>query len=243
MDAKARFLNFPIVLLRGFMEYHRKCLNDIFLYSVYKMVFSEDAIFENVEEFNEGFEFSLNPKYIPSIEKKGKELFDSHDGMNYARTGIHIDTFLKFDEPRNEFDLVCLLLFLALKSIVQKKLYAKSVIDDLILSRMAGYSKVEGKIPENICYWMKTGSRRRIKVFTELEKHYKLVKAYKSRGTTFSINKMNQEQLEFAILQKRDQKSDRELNEKKRQAKADADKRWKQSRGQEPPNDENPRPE
>lgn len=233
MDVKDRLLNFPIVLLKGFIEDHEKCLNDIFRYSVYKMVFSKDAIFDNLEEFIEEFDFPINENYIPSIEKNGKILFDSCDGMNYARTGIHINTLSSFYKDRNQFDVVCLLLFLALKSIVQKKPYANAK-DALIFSRMAGYSKVEGKIPENIAYWMKTGSRKRTKVFTELEKSYKLVKAYKARGTTFSINKMNQEQLEFAILQNRDQKSVRDLNEKKRQAKAESVKRWNQSKGKIP---------
>jgi hypothetical protein len=120
-----------------------------------------------------------------------------------------------------------------LKSIVQTKPYANAK-DALILSRMAGYSKAQGDIPENIAYWMKTGSRNRTKVFTVLEKSYKLVRAYKARGTTFSINKMNQEQLELTIIQNKDQKSVRDINEKKRQVKAEAVKRWNQSRGKTP---------
>jgi hypothetical protein len=233
MDAKARFLNFPVVLLKGFLDNHKECLYNIFYYAVFEMVFSKEKIFDSMEEFQEEFDFYFDSELTTEIQKNGKILFDLYDGVKCARTGIHFNSFSDFIEPRKEFDLVCFLLFLALKSIVQTKPYANAK-DALILSRMAGYSKAQGDIPENIAYWMKTGSRNRTKVFTVLEKSYKLVRAYKARGTTFSINKMNQEQLELTIIQNKDQKSVRDINEKKRKVKAEAVKRWNQSRGKTP---------
>lgn len=229
MDAKDRFLNFPIVLLQGFLENHQECLNRIFRYSVFEMVYSDQAIFEGIEDFIEEYEFNLNPKFIPSITKEGRVLYDSCFGMNYPWTGIHIDTLSRFNKDRNKFDLVCLLLFLALKSIIQVKPYANAK-DALILSRMAGQARAGNQIPEGIAYWMHKGSRRRTKVFIELEKHYKLVRAYKARGTTFSINKLNQEQLEFAILKRKDQKSTSELNNRKKHAKAEAIRKFNESK-------------
>jgi hypothetical protein len=229
MDIKDRFLNFPIVLLKGFLDNHKECLDNIFFYAVFEMVFSEKAKFKSIGEFQNEFEFYFDSDLITEIQKHGKGLFDLYNGVKCARTGLHFNSFVDFRKPKKEFDLVCLLLFLALKSIVQTKPYANAK-DALILSRMAGYSKVESDIPENIAYWMKTGSRRRPKVFNELEKYFKLVKANSARGTTFSINKLTQEQLEFTILQKGDQKSDREMNEKKRKAKEEAKRRFEEWR-------------
>ncbi len=80
---------------------------------------------------------------------------------------------------------------------------------------------------------MNCESRRR-KVFTEVEKHYKVVRAYKSRGVTFSINKLNQVELELALMKQKDDKSDREAIERKQQAKNEAKRKfeeWKKMKG------------
>lgn len=226
MKVSDRFLNFPIVLLQGFLEDHKRCLSKIVRYSVFEMVYSDEARFESIDEFIEEFEFRINKDFIPSIEKQGRELFDSCYGMNYPRTGIHIDTLDRFYMDRTPFDLVCLLLFLALKSIVQKKPFCNAK-NPLILARMAGFAKSEKNIPENIIYWMNCESRRR-KVFAEVEKHYKVVRAFKSRGVTFSINKLNQEELELAVLMQKEKKTGRQESEKKQQAKNEAKRRFEE---------------
>lgn len=234
MEIRDRFLNFPIVLLQGFLEDHKRCLDNIFHYSVFEMVYSDKARFENIDEFIEEFEFDIPKNFIPSIVKQGRELYDSCYGMNYPWTGIHIDTYLRFVESRIQFDLVCLLLFLALKSIVQKQPFCNAK-NPKILARMAGFPKEDANIPENILYWMKSQSRRR-KIFTELEKHYKLVKAYKAKGITFSINKLNQVELELAIMKRNEQKAERDATAKKEKAKNEAKRmfeEWKRKRSNE----------
>lgn len=232
MEISDRFLNFPIVLLQGFLEDHNRCIVNIFRYSVFEMVYSDEARFESIDEFMLEFEFPINKNLIPSIEKKGRELYDSCYWMNYPRTGIHIDTISRFNTERTPFDLVCLLLFLALKSIVQKKPFCNAK-NPLILARMAGFPKSDAIIPEKITYWMNCESRRR-KVFTEVEKHYKVVRAFKSRGVTFSINKLNQVELELAIMKQKDAKTDRQATERKQEAKNEAMRKfeeWKKMKG------------
>lgn len=232
MEVSDRFLNFPIVLLQGFLEDHKSCIVNIFRYSVFEMVYSGEARFKSIDEFMFEFELPINNDFIPTIEKQGREFFDSCAGMNYPRTGIHIDTLLRFNTERTEFDLVCLLLFLALKSIVQKKPFCNAK-NPLILARMAGFPKSDAIIPENITFWMNCESRRR-KVFAEVEKHYKVVRAYKSRGVTFSINKLNQVELELAIMKQKDAKTDRQATERKQEAKNEAMRKfeeWKKMKG------------
>lgn len=234
MEIKDRFLNFPIVLLQGFLDDHNACILKIFKYSVFELVYSDSAKFENIEEFMEEFEFPINKEILPFVKRDGEILYNSCIGMNYPHTGIHIGTISKFNAERSPFDLVCLLLFLALKSIVQKKPFCNAK-NPLILARMSGFPKADANIPENILYWMKCESRRR-KVFSELEKHYKVVRAYKSRGITFSINKLSQEELEFAILKQKEEKADRQSSSKKQQAKNEAKRKleeWKRRRSNE----------
>lgn len=220
MEIEERFLNFPIVLLDGFLDNHIECLAKILEYSIFEMVHSEKAKFRSIDEFVEQYEFQIDSKAHTIIKVTGKILYDSCYGMNYPWTGIHIETLERFFQERTQFDLVCLLAFLAMKSIIQMKPFCNTK-NDLLLSRMAGFAKARNDIPENITHWMSCESRRK-KVFTELEKHYKVVRAYKARGITFSINKLNQQELEFALLRQRDKKSNRESTILKRQAKDDA---------------------
>lgn len=226
MEARDRFLNFPIVLLQGFLEDHKRCLANIFHYSVFEMVYSDKARFESIDEFIEEFEFEIPKRFIPHIVNQGRELYDSCYGMNYPWTGIHIDTYLRFTESRNQFDLVCLLLFLALKSIIQKKPFCNAK-NPIILARMAGFPKSDAIIPENITFWMNSEKRRR-KVFSELEKHYKLVRAFRAQGINFSINKLSQVELELALMKQKDEKSDRQESKKKQDAKNEAKRKFEE---------------
>lgn len=233
MKEKDRFLNFPIALLQGFLDDHKRCLDDIFDYAMFRMLYSDESNWDDIDQFKTEFSIELNENNTQLYKKRGELLFNSFYGTSYAWTGIHIDTFWNFYKHRSEFDLVCLLLFLALKSIIQMKSFTKTS-DALILSRMSGFNKVEDAIPERIHYWMKQKSRGRKKVFAELEKYYGLVRACNTRGTTFSLNKLTQVELELAILKKKDEQSIKKLNEKKKLAKAEAIKRFKAEKGRKP---------
>ena len=45
MQAENRFLDFPIAIMKGFLDNPDDCLVKIYYYAVYKMVYSEDAEF------------------------------------------------------------------------------------------------------------------------------------------------------------------------------------------------------
>ncbi|MCS5491763.1 hypothetical protein [Algoriphagus limi] len=207
MEIRNKFLNFPIQLLQGFLNQPKRCLRNIIDYAVYQMVYSEDAIFENIDDFMESWEVKIPTIRIQEIKSNGKYLFERISEMTSSPwTGIHISTYFSLKEEEDEFRFVCFLAFTAFKSIIQKRSWAK-VSNDLLLARMAGYPSQESNgiknpIPEKIQYWMKPKSSRRKKIFEYLEKYNRFVYLPKSRGITFSLT-LSFENLAYRVEEKK----------------------------------------
>lgn len=233
MEHKKRFLNFPISLLRGFPENHQSCFLDIFLYSVYGLVYSEDPEIRQYDSL-EDFLFEWEIDYLTTNEKihnlfqsRGAELFNSFWGTKHVWTGIHIDTWRSYNHSkRTKPELMVILAHLALKSIIQKKTIQKNTSDNLILARMGGFDSLEGiEIPEFICQFMKKQSRTRTKLFQDLEIHFGFKRKEKSRGVTYSYT-LSLAELEFEIAKSRYLSKERKLKEKKAEERLKANERF-----------------
>ncbi len=158
VKGKARYFNFPIILLKGFLINHRDVLNNIIEYAMYvhcKSYLEKDG-FEwtiNVENnikklmsLSESF-FGVKTNDKMKTFKNGKILFQSIPDKT-PMVGLNIDIFLDFyNNEKDEFEKVCLLGFLAIKSIVQNKPYCK-IVNKFWLSRMEGNAKSINEISE-----------------------------------------------------------------------------------------------
>ncbi|HAH36812.1 MAG TPA: hypothetical protein DCY95_10445 [Algoriphagus sp.] len=219
MKESSKFFNFPIQLLHGFMNNSKECFANIFDYSVFQMVYSEDAIYDDLDEFMEEWNISIPKSRANRIYSNGKLLYDSFNSFNLPWTGIHKKTYFKIRDETDEFKLICFLAYSAFKSIIQKKQWCK-VPNDLILARMAGLSGYKNKgraaiIPSKIAYWMKSKSQRRKRVFQYLETYNGLVYLPKSRGIIFSLT-CSFKELVYYVEEK---KVVKEISEKDRMAK------------------------
>lgn len=222
MGIEKRFLHFPIPLLKGFMEKPSECLDDIFCYAVFSLIINRTV--DCIEEFEKNWEIIISSEDVSVILKKGEILYNRFLGTNFPYTGLHLSTYNRYQNAENELKNICLLAFLALKSIIQTKAIqnAKMVF---ILSRMAGSSGKTDNIPEKIKYWMESRYRRD-QVFLQLEKSFGLVRAYKARGITYSFT-LSQEKLELVLLKEKYRKSRKALTDKKRKAKENANEKFK----------------
>lgn len=133
------YMNFPVQLLKGFLLDSTKVLKNIRDYAFY--VYSMDMEFESKTE---AMEFSR--KYFNIDIDDPKESWDNGRHLHEINkespvTGLNTTLYLLYlNNEKSNFEKVCLLAHLALKSIIQNKTYVK--LDNLYLfSRMDGNSK------------------------------------------------------------------------------------------------------
>lgn len=135
-----RYFNFPIQLLSGFMIDSKKVLNNISDYAIYRN--SLDLEFGTSLEkviSSLGF-FEITKSYAPIAFKNGKTIYDTTP-IGTPNAGLNLSIFWDFyNNDKSEFDKVCLLGFLAIKSILQKNAYCK-IDNKFWLSRMDGKAK------------------------------------------------------------------------------------------------------
>ncbi|MDR7130334.1 hypothetical protein J2X69_002684 [Algoriphagus sp. 4150] len=235
MKDKDRFLDFPIALLKGFLENHNKCLENIYCYAVFKMVYSEEAVFEDIEEFVESYQHNHYVDWTEHVEVRGEQLYNSFVSVKHVWTGIHINTFMMFFlKDRSEADLVCLLAYLGLKSIVQKDKIKFNISNEYLVSRMAGSDSIlaDESIPPIIRKHLKNKSKIKTKLFDTLESSYGVVRpSGNTRGIVCSLT-LSKKDLELEIMKKKYKKSKeyrkQEDQSAKDQAKQEFEK-WKKT--------------
>ncbi len=135
-----RYFNFPIQLLEGFLTDQLKVLNNICDYAIYDhcLKLEHGTEIQRITASAEYFNVTLGS--VQRTLKDGKALHNSIDEKS-PKVGINLTIFWDyFKNEKTEFDNVCLLAFLAIKSIVQKKTYCK-VDNRFLLARMDGKAK------------------------------------------------------------------------------------------------------
>lgn len=135
-----KYFNFPITLLNGFLSDKKKCLNRILYYSIYRYSLSHGYGEGDEEKFKESVDYFNVNLYDPKKAlKEGKKIYYSIN-ENEPITGISITTYWDyFKNDKTEFQNVCLLAFLALKSILLIKTYCKA-------TNLYMWSRMDGKI-------------------------------------------------------------------------------------------------
>lgn len=139
-DQKERYFNIPIQLLDGFLKDHTKVLENVCNYSLYshslKMEYGDEIdCFKSSASF-----YNVNFTDLESSFLNGKKIYDSIDESS-PKVGLNLKIFWDFySNQKKDFDKVCLLAYLALKSIIQKKPYNK-LDNKFWLARMDGKAR------------------------------------------------------------------------------------------------------
>lgn len=202
MEDKEMYYNFPIHLLKGFLINSKECMDEMMYYAVYAQSLKigyEDPI----KSFRQS-EKDLKIRFgdLKTAFEVGKELYEGR-GAHPPMVGIKYEIFWDYyKNHKTEFDKVCLLGFLALRSILQKKTYCK-IDNKFWLSRMAGMAKSIPKddLHPSIGKYFNEYQTKKIK--SELENNWKLTTYSRyTRGFYVSF-KMTLEQLIYEAEKRR----------------------------------------
>lgn len=134
-----KYFNFPIVLLNGFLRNDREALSNIFDFAIYENSLNYDC--GELESIRKACKyFGVKAGNIESTFENGKLLFESIP-QNTPKAGLKLELFFEYYKTeKTEFEKICLLGFLAIKSILQKQPYTK-ITNKYFLSRMDGKTK------------------------------------------------------------------------------------------------------
>jgi len=186
-----KYFSFPIPLLKGFLANPKYVIGMIVSYCVYKLVYSDKAKYPSIIVMENDMEFRIRDFGIDQykVESIGQELYDSLDGNNAPYVGARILTLRRnYSGIGGDYGRVCFLMYLAMKSIIQKKRFQRNVSLDYIFSRMSGECKKvpKEKIDPEVFKWR---SRKKYsRVLLDLELNFGLLKLPgKSRGITYSF--------------------------------------------------------
>ncbi|EKT4509606.1 hypothetical protein AAIP42_001006 [Flavobacterium psychrophilum] len=216
--SKEKYLNFPIQLLSGFMIDTRKVLNDIIDYAVYqnslKLELGTDL--EKIKTSASFYNMTLGNN--KNTFDNGKMLYNSLP-ENSPKVGLSISMFWDFyKNDKSEFDKICLLAFLGIKSILGTKSYCK-VTNLYLWARMDGKTNTIVEVSELSNEVRKYANRYQSEnIKNELILNWHLI--YYSRYTRgFYVSlKMSLEDLIFEAEKKR--KSIKENQQKQQQNEA-----------------------
>lgn len=138
--AQLTYFNFPIQLLDGFLKDSDTCLSNILDYAVYQhsLKLELGSEFENFQSSAKFHCVKLgNPEKAFDI---GEELYEKYYGKS-PHVGLNKNIFWDYyGKNKTEFEKLCLLAFLALKSIIGDKRYCKTN-NQFMFSRMDGSVK------------------------------------------------------------------------------------------------------
>lgn len=138
--ADEKYFNIPVQLMDGFLINHKMALDRILDYALYEHSLKLE-LGDELECFKSSarhFNISLgNPL---KDYNNGHDLYHSTD-KNSPKVGVNLKIFWDYyKNHKPEFDKACLLAYLALKSILQKKSYCK-IDNRFLLARMDGKAR------------------------------------------------------------------------------------------------------
>jgi|13_taG_2_1085334.scaffolds.fasta_scaffold04948_4 hypothetical protein len=216
MDTKytgeTRYFNFPIAMIRQFLFDSDKCLNEILFYGVYSIAKDYDDELHGVEEAC--LYLNLTHPNQEILLKQSKRIYLEYSEIRNVIVGINTSIFWDYvSNPKDDFQKVTLLGFLAIKSILQKKSYCK-ITNAFFISRMAGFNGVtESKYySDYILPFINDYQLRKIK--TELQLGWKVVHYAKyTRGFYVSFT-MSVDDLAYQVEKKKLKTKKKQLSDK-----------------------------
>jgi hypothetical protein len=136
--SSAKYYNFPVPLLEGFMDYPKEALSKILYYAIYAKAEKECISFIDAAK-----NLNLNLGNFKQAQNDGQLYFDSFD-TGTPMVGIEERVFWDYyDNYKEPFEKACLLAHLAIKSVLIGKPYYK-LWNSFLWSRMAGKIKDVG---------------------------------------------------------------------------------------------------
>lgn len=144
-----KYFNFPIVLLEGFLDDSNKCLTNIVHYALYAKTLDYD--FGNEEKRMASAEKYFNNRFKTTSKihayENGESIYDSIP-YKVPKVGLSISVMADYlKNEKTEFQKVCLLGYLGIRSILQNKAYCK-ITNKYWLSRMDGKNKAVENLSE-----------------------------------------------------------------------------------------------
>lgn len=226
MKNDIKYLNFPVSMLSGFMDNPKKVISNIMDYAVYEHSLKLDLNEDEVARFKDAAKwYGIKFGNIENAFDNGEQLFEYLDQYSHKpMVGISKEmAFEYYKNGKDEFQLISLLAFLGIKSIVGKKAYC-NISNISWLSRMAGYSRKVNhtdELPKPIRKYATKYYTGKIKKELQLNWY---VKAYHKRGTYFSFD-LSIENLAFEVEKRSKKNKERVLQNEKAKAKQNALKR------------------
>ena len=171
-------------MLKGFMNDHKKILDDIFNYCIFRYTLDNNCGIDEALSF-----FGCTAGNKERTMCIGSKLFKDIKDKRF--TGI-IETYRNsvywefYKHEKSDFDKAVLLMFLALKSMVGEKMYYKITNKNILFNRMAGQDDKSEFLPKEIA---KFCTRYQVgKIEMELMEKYKVsIYAYHTRGKYYSL--------------------------------------------------------
>jgi len=187
-DSEHKYFNFPIILLEGFLNDSNTCLINIIDYSLYKFSVKTECYIDKESFRNSADYFEVTLSHCEDSYENGKALYDSIDERT-PKASIEVKLWTDFyKNHKTDFEKVCLLAFIALRSIIGRKPYCKTT-NNYLLARMDGKSKTVKSDDELSAQILRYSTRRKldnIKKELQLNWHLRYLSNY-NRGFYISF--------------------------------------------------------
>ncbi len=217
---KVIYYNFPLKMLEGFTNKKNTnaILNNILDYCIYEKYLEYDYLNENEKKETIEKDLGINFGSFKTSVSNGKKQYNDFSDEK-IKVGLYNKIFWKYyNQDKTDFEIICLLGFLAIKSILGNKLYVKTN-NAFWLSRMNARSKtMQGfnKLPAGI---QKFNTRRKLeKIKNELRENWDLKIYAKSTRGFYVSYKLTYKELVIEVEKKR--KSNKEMIKKELEKQA-----------------------
>jgi uncharacterized protein YuzB (UPF0349 family) len=204
MGKDKRYFNVPVQLLQGFIPNTAKCLNNIFDYAIFDHAINKLEYDDDVSRIKAACKyFGVTAGSNDKTLANGEALHSSIPN-NSPKFGLNIDLFFDYyKNHKTDFEKASLLMFLALKSIVQNKAYCK-ITNAYLWARMDGKAstlKPFDELSQEVKFF--TSEYQTNKIKKELRNNWQLVYYGRyTRGCYYSFN-LDLDQLVYVVEKKR----------------------------------------
>jgi len=174
MNKNEKYFNVPVQLFSGFLQNSTICLNNVFEFAIYehsmKLTGTQEERFKAACKW-----YAVMPGNYKENAENGKKLKENTPEKS-PKVGISRTMFFDFyQNEKSDFDKICLLGYLAIKSILQKKPYQK-IDNKFWLARMDGKAKAVTMFDELSEIILKYSNEyQTVKIKTELRNNWGLV--------------------------------------------------------------------
>lgn len=186
--ANEKYFNVPIQLFEGFMTNPVGVLNNVFDYAIYEHSLELNG--DEAKRFQDALHWYgvTSPNHNYAIHN-GKMLMQKHSQLS-PKIGISKEMFFDFyNNYKTDFEKICLLAYLALKSIIQKKSFC-CITNSFWLARMDGKPKAVKDFKElSVEIFKYSNEYQMVKIKKELRDSWHLkFYSYHMRGCFYSFS-------------------------------------------------------